>query len=71
MMDKRELINEIMRLNQTARPEFLAGFKEEHLTEYLRHLVEISPENKVIVPVFSDLDIRKEAVGAIAELAIA
>ena len=41
-MEKRKLIDEIMRINHSARPEFLAHFKESHLAEYLEHLYEIS-----------------------------
>ena len=37
-MTKRELIDEIMNINHSAKPEFLAHFKETHLVEYLEHL---------------------------------
>jgi hypothetical protein len=37
-MSKRELIDEILRLNPTAKPDFLAHFKEKDLQEYLVHL---------------------------------
>lgn len=37
-MTKRELIEEITRLNPTAMPAFLAGFKDTDLAEYLKHL---------------------------------
>jgi len=52
IMDKREVIEEIMRINHTARPEFLSRFKEEHLIEYLRHLREIALEHYLETPVF-------------------
>jgi hypothetical protein len=37
-MSKRELIDEILRLNPTAKPDFLSHFKEKDLQEYLDHL---------------------------------
>jgi hypothetical protein len=37
-MDKRQLIDEIRRLNTTAQPQFLAQFDENSLAEYLDHL---------------------------------
>ena len=37
-MTKRELIDEIVMLNQTAEPGFLSRFDDEDLSEYLRHL---------------------------------
>ena len=37
-MNKRQLIEEIRQLNQTAQPEFLAQFDDESLQQYLRHL---------------------------------
>ncbi|MFO0973241.1 MAG: hypothetical protein U1A27_07375 [Phycisphaerae bacterium] len=37
-MSKRELIDRIRRLNTTAREEFLAGFSENELNDYLRQL---------------------------------
>ena len=40
-MAKRELINQIVRLNVSARPEFLAQFSEEELRAYLRQLREL------------------------------
>jgi len=45
-MKKRELIEEIMRLNRSARAEFLASFAEEELREYLRQLKELSIERR-------------------------
>jgi hypothetical protein len=37
-MNKRQLIDGIRQLNQTAAPEFLAQFDEEALQQYLQHL---------------------------------
>lgn len=37
-MNKRQLIDGIRTLNQTAQPEFLAQFDEEALKQYLEHL---------------------------------
>jgi hypothetical protein len=37
-MNKRQLIDGIRQLNQTAQPEFLAQFDDEALQQYLRHL---------------------------------
>ena len=37
-MNKRQLIDGIRQLNQTAQPEFLAQFDEDALGQYLRHL---------------------------------
>jgi hypothetical protein len=37
-MTKRQLIDEIMQLNQSAKPEFLARFGDDELNDYLRHL---------------------------------
>jgi len=39
-MDKKELIDRICEINKTAKPEFLARFSEQELSEYLQHLVE-------------------------------
>jgi hypothetical protein len=38
MMTKRQTIDEIMVINQSAEPEFLARFSDEQLNEYLEHL---------------------------------
>lgn len=40
-MSKRELIDCICEINQTAKPEFLANFSEVELNEYLEHLMEL------------------------------
>jgi hypothetical protein len=37
-MNKRQLIDGIRQLNQTAQPDFLAQFDDEALQQYLRHL---------------------------------
>jgi len=45
-MTKRELIEQIMRLNRSARAEFLARFSQEELLDYLRQLRELSIERR-------------------------
>jgi hypothetical protein len=37
-MNKRQLIDGIRQLNQTAQPDFLAQFDEDALAQYLSHL---------------------------------
>ena len=37
-MNKRQLIEDIRRINTTAQPQFLAQFDEDALQQYLRHL---------------------------------
>ncbi len=37
-MTKRQLIDDILLLNRSAKPEFLAQFDAEELDAYLRHL---------------------------------
>ncbi|MFW6155275.1 MAG: hypothetical protein ACOC95_08665 [Planctomycetota bacterium] len=37
-MTKRQLIDEILLLNRSAKPDFLAQFDPEELEAYLRHL---------------------------------
>jgi len=37
-MNKRQLIDEIRRINSTAHPQFLAQFDEAALRQYLQHL---------------------------------
>ncbi|HLL90171.1 MAG TPA: hypothetical protein VK324_12800 [Tepidisphaeraceae bacterium] len=37
-MNKRQLIDDIRRLNTTAQPQFLARFDEPALKQYLDHL---------------------------------
>jgi len=41
-MSKREIIEYICEINTSAKPEFLAGFSEEQLSEYLDHLMELN-----------------------------
>jgi hypothetical protein len=38
IMNKRQLIDDIRRLNTTARPQFLGQFDEAALRQYLQHL---------------------------------
>ena len=38
LMNKRQLIDGIRQLNQTAQPDFLAQFDEDALRQYLQHL---------------------------------
>ncbi len=42
-MSKRELIERIMKLNRTARREFLLCFTENELADYLRQLESVQP----------------------------
>lgn len=43
-MSKREVIDYIMEINRSAKPEFLAQFSKEDLDVYLEHLLEIDLE---------------------------
>ncbi|NIA07268.1 MAG: hypothetical protein GWP14_06475 [Actinobacteria bacterium] len=43
-MSKREIIDRIMEINSSARPEFLAEFSQECLYEYMDHLNEVLSE---------------------------
>lgn len=45
-MTKREIIDQIMEVNPSARPEFLAEFSHESLAEYLEHLCEVRAERR-------------------------
>ena len=45
-MTKREIIDRIMEINTSAKPEFLATFSRECLQEYLDHLTEILAEQR-------------------------
>ena len=45
-MSKRDLIDRIMRLNRSAKAEFLAAFSEAELRDYLRQLKELSLEQR-------------------------
>jgi hypothetical protein len=47
-MDKKELIDCICQINRTAKPEFLARFSEEDLTEYLKNLMKLDLEEVAI-----------------------
>jgi len=47
-MSKRELIECICEINKSAKPEFLAGFSEEDLHDYLEHLMELDLEEIVL-----------------------
>jgi len=47
-MGKRELIDSICEINKTAKPEFLAGFSEEELKDYLEHLMELDLEELAV-----------------------
>jgi hypothetical protein len=42
MAPKSDTIEEIMRLNPTASPDFLAGFSREELARYLERLADAS-----------------------------
>ena len=44
-MTKRDIIDRVMDLNPSAKPEFLAEFSHQDLAEYLRHLTEIAAEH--------------------------
>ncbi len=41
VMSKRQIIDAIRQMNPTARAEFLAGFCERDLLQYLEHLQEV------------------------------
>ena len=40
-MSKRELIDRILQINKSAKPEFLARFSEEELDKYLENLLDL------------------------------
>jgi hypothetical protein len=44
IMSKREIIDFILEINKSARPEFLAQFSAEELDLYLEHLMELDLE---------------------------
>jgi helix-turn-helix protein len=48
-MSKDELINCICEINKSASAEFLSGFSEEELNEYLEHLMELDLEELVLM----------------------
>jgi hypothetical protein len=43
-MSKREIIDCIIEINRTAKPEFLAQFSAEDLDKYLDNLLEVDVE---------------------------
>ena len=45
-MTKREIIDHIMEINTSAKPEFLADFSQESLAAYLAHLTEVLAERQ-------------------------
>ncbi len=47
-MSKREIIDCILEINRTARPEFLAQFSLEDLDKYLDNLLEVDIEEYAI-----------------------
>jgi len=49
-MSKRELIDCIYEINQSAKPEFLANFSEDELKDYLEHLMELDIEELQLCP---------------------
>ncbi len=53
-MSKREMIEEIMELNQSARREFLQCFTENELADYLRQLESVRQPAEAAVAVTSN-----------------
>ena len=53
-MSKRELIDRIMDINQSARREFLQEFTENELSDYLRQLESLGVNPQVTVKVTSN-----------------
>jgi hypothetical protein len=53
-MSKRELIDRIMKLNLSARREFLQCFTENELADYLQQLESIQPDEHEAVAVTSN-----------------
>jgi len=47
-MSKRELIDRIMKLNCSARREFLLCFTENELADYLRQLESVQPSPRAM-----------------------
>lgn len=45
-MSKRELMDRIIQINRSARPEFLQQFSETELDEYLRQLESIGRKDR-------------------------
>ena len=48
-MSKREMIEQIMTLNASARREFLQCFTENELSDYLRQLETVQPFTSMVV----------------------
>lgn len=48
-MSKRELIERIMKINRSARLEFLQCFTENELSDYLRQLEAVTPLSRMTV----------------------
>ena len=48
IMSKREIIDLILQLNTTAKPEFLAKFSVDDLDMYLDHLMEVDVEDMTL-----------------------
>jgi hypothetical protein len=53
-MSKRELIDRIMKLNLSARREFLQCFTENELADYLQQLESIQPDEGDLIGVASN-----------------
>ena len=55
MMPKGDTITEIMRINRSARPEFLSEFSPDDLLRYLERLSTLRPSEraKVVSPLVS------------------
>lgn len=49
-MSKRELIDRIKLINRTVRPEFLEGFSENELSDYLRQLEGLTDRVRLMRP---------------------
>lgn len=47
-MSKRELITRIRQINQSAQEEFLFGFTENELCDYLRQLESVDQKVRII-----------------------
>ncbi|KPK82864.1 MAG: hypothetical protein AMJ81_09015 [Phycisphaerae bacterium SM23_33] len=64
-MTKRELIDEIARLNPTASADFLAEFPASDLTAYLERLKWAHPPEEAAVDVFDELEPAEAQPGPI------
>jgi len=47
-MSKREIIDFIIEINRSAKPEFLAQFSAYELDTYLEHLMEVDMEDVLL-----------------------